>query len=135
VTGGERDVLRAGLTDDVPVDNDVVALESHFDPARLDPELQRALVAHAHAIRNGDWAAAAGAVDGDRRGVVLDVYRALGAVARADVAAAAQIGGYRFVKIVFTGGAGVTVVQQQWRRQPDGWRVVDAAVVRTAPAS
>ena len=52
----------------------------------------------------------------------------------AEIVAMAKVGEYRLVKVRVPGEGGSTLVQSQWRRAGEGWRVVTADILRTDPA-
>jgi hypothetical protein len=117
----------------VRLDPDVVAVEAAFDPARVEPELRSCVEAHARALAAGDTSAVTADVAPDaRREDVLAAYARLAPEGgTAAIVGCAKIGAHRVVKVRFTGPDVSTVVQQRWRRDPDGWRVVASDVVET----
>jgi hypothetical protein len=113
---------------------DIAASDSGFSPAHVEPDLRAKVDAHAHAIGAGDTAAITGDLTPESRDRVLGEYAKLGAApGDPSVVACAAIGDYRIVKVRFTGGERITVMQLRWRRRTDGWRLVDASVARTEP--
>jgi hypothetical protein len=114
-------------------DADLVAVEAAFDPARLEPELRTRVEAHARALAAGDTSVVAADLPPDAsRDDVLTAYARLARGAEtAALVGCAKIGAFRVVKVRLTGPAVSTVVQQRWRRDPAGWRLVAADVVET----
>src|SRR5712692_426482 len=112
---------------------DLVALDSVFDPARIDEDLAAAVDVHRRAVVDGDLGAVAEQTIPRARDAVLDLYRAVGQTTDASVVACARVGAYRFVKLTLGGPAAVSVVQLEWRRGDDGWRIVGGELVRSEP--
>lgn len=122
-------------TADAEPARDLVALDSRFDPAVVPPDLRADVEAHASALVTRDAALIARHVAPPARAAVLGAYASLPAASEWRLAAQAKVGGYRLIKLRLAGPGGVLVVQQQWRRLVDGWRVVEAEVVSAAPAA
>jgi hypothetical protein len=114
---------------------DLVALDSAFDAAVVDPDLAATLDAHRQALVTGDRAGVAGQIVAPARDDVLGVYEAAGPAVETSVVACARVGAYRFVKLAVRGPGGRSVVQLEWRRGEAGWRVVAGELVRSEPAS
>jgi hypothetical protein len=91
--------------------------------------------AHRRAVVEGDLGAVAEQTIAPARDAVLELYRAVGRTTDALVVACARVGAYRFVKLALRGPAAVSVVQLEWRRGDDGWRIVGGELVRSEPTS
>ena len=112
---------------------DLVALDSVFDPARVDGDLAPALDVHRRAVVGGDLETVAGQTIPSARGALVEAYRAVGPVIDAPVVACARVGDYRFVKLALRRSRGFSIVQLEWRRHDAGWRIVAAEIVRSEP--
>lgn len=113
---------------------DLVALESAFDPDRVDRDLAAALDLHRRALLAGDREALIAHMAPPALDPVLDVYRLAGRPTDAPVVACARVGAFRFVKLALRGPLGLSVVQLEWRRLDAGWRIVGGELVRSEPA-
>jgi hypothetical protein len=114
---------------------DLVGLDSTFDPRRVDPDLVSALEMHQRALVAGDSGGLAEHVVPSAREAVLEIYRLAGAIIDTSLVACARVGAYRFVKLVLRSPRVVSVVQLEWRRSESGWRIVNGELVRSEPLS
>jgi hypothetical protein len=131
LAGAEHAPAEAGAPPDPS--GDLVALDSRFDPGRVDRDLAEVLDAHCRAVIGGDLAAVAGHATPPARDAVVALYRAAGAAAEASLVACASVGAHRFVKLALRGPAAGSIVQLEWRRGEAGWRIVAAELVRSEP--
>ena len=116
--------------------DDVIALGSVFAVPELPEELRHALNRHRRAVEDGDHdTAARQAASGAREHVRAEYAKLPRPLTGSEIAGVARIGTYRMIKLIFTGPGGLTVVQQQWRSEPDGWDLHSAEVVRAEPPS
>ena len=129
--GAEPRVARGAATPDIR--EDVVALDSVFDPALVDQDLAVVLDRHRRALVDGDGQAMAGQITLSAREAVLDMYRAVGEAVEASVVACARVGAYRIVKLALRGLGNISVVQLEWRRDETGWQIVGGDLVRSEP--
>ncbi|MGH7391676.1 MAG: hypothetical protein ACREM3_19795 [Candidatus Rokuibacteriota bacterium] len=113
---------------------DLVALDSRFDPVVVAPDLRADVEAHAAALVTGDSIGVARHVAPHARDTVLRAYAGLSPAALWAIVAQAKVGAHRLIKLRLSGPEGARVLQQQWRRFDDGWRVVEAEIVSAAPA-
>lgn len=113
---------------------DLVAPGPPFDPGRIPADLLAELEVHGRAVVSGDLGAAGSQVVDAARATVLAEY---GKIARpvhaARVVACATIGEHRVVKLRFDGPKGISVVQLEWRRRPEGWVAVGGEIARRGP--
>jgi hypothetical protein len=124
--GGDPDAATPDIREDL------VALDSIFDPTIVDGDLAPPLDAHRRAVVDGDLGAVAGQTILSARDSVLETYRGVGPVIDAPVVACARIGDYRFVKLALRGAGGTSVVQLEWRRHDEaGWQIAAAEIVRS----
>lgn len=114
---------------------DLVALDSRFDPAVVASDLRADVEAHAAALVAGDTVHVARHVAPHARETVLHAYAGLPPAVEWRIVAQAKVGAYRLIKLRLSGPQGARVLQQQWRRLDDGWRVVEAEIVSAAPAA
>lgn len=114
---------------------DLVALDSAFDPRRVDPELAATLDRHGRALRVDDREALVGQIVPSARDAVLELYRLAGPGVEASLVACARVGAFRFTKLALRGPRGVSIVQLEWRRGDAGWRIVAGELVRSEPAT
>jgi hypothetical protein len=114
---------------------DLVALQSVFDPALVEPELANALDIHRAALVAGDLDRLAPQATVEACATVGHLYRDLGPTLEASVVACARVGAYRFIKLLLRGPRAASVVQLEWRRHDDGWRIVAGALVRSEPTT
>lgn len=126
VTGDTPEPPVAAAPDGTDPGPDLVALDSAFDPAVVDPGLQPALDAHRAALLAGDLDAAAGPAVAASRAALLGLYRGLGPVTTAEVVARARVGAYRLIKLRLDGPGPGAVVLLQWRPTGEGWRIFAA---------
>ena len=133
LAGAGADLARAAAVPDTR--GDLVALDSAFDPARIDPDLAAALDVHRQALVGGDRAALADQIVPSARDAVLEIYGVAGTTADAPVVACARVGAYRFVKLALRGPREVSIVQLEWRRDEAGWRIVAAERIRSEPVA
>jgi hypothetical protein len=131
LAGAEARVAQDGATPDPG--GDLVALDSVFDPARIEGDLAAALDVHGGAVIAADLGALAGQTVPAARDVVLDLYRAVGRTTDASVVACARVGAFRFVKLALRGPEALSIVQLEWRRGDGGWRIVGGELVRSEP--
>lgn len=114
---------------------DVAALDSTFDPSRIEPEFLERILAHARAIGAGRAADVARDLAPDIRDRILEEYAGLGSiVGDPSVVGCAVIGDYRIAKVRLPHADRVSVVQLRWRRSGEGWRLVDVAIARSSVA-
>ena len=112
---------------------DVVALGSRFDPDVVPPDLAACVEAHGRALLAGDREAVVRDVTPEARAAVDATYVDLrGPWERARVAACAEIGAYRIVKLALEGVAGRTTLQLRWRPVEGTWRLTAADVVSSS---
>jgi len=114
----------------------ITAMVTPFDvEGKLD--LGRAEELAALLVANGNDGVVVGGTTGESPTLnheeKLELYRAVGRTTDASVVACARVGAYRFVKLALRGPAAVSVVQLEWRRGDDGWRIVGGELVRSAP--
>jgi hypothetical protein len=95
--------------------------EPAFEPVRADVDISNDLVALESRF-------APDRVPEDLASAVRDEYP------EAEIVACARLGQYRFVRVRARHPAGVRLVQTQWRRADDAWRLVTSDVVRDDPA-
>jgi hypothetical protein len=114
---------------------DVIALDSVFDVARVESELRTRVEEHARALVSGDLDGVGADVVPEARDAVLAQYATLprGATS-AEIVAYARIGGQRVVKARLTGPGTTVVLQQRWRRDGPGWRLVAAELLTSERA-
>jgi hypothetical protein len=130
---GEGFVGRAAPPED-PAARDLVPTGT-FEPGRIAADLRVELEAHGRHVVGGDLdAAGAQIVEAARGGLLAEYGRLARPLGKAEIVACAAIGERRVVKLLFTGPAGDSVVQLEWRRQPERWMAVAGALVRSAPA-
>ena len=120
---------------DADTNGDVIALDSTFDIARVEPELRACVEAHGRALVSGDVSALTADVVAESRDAVLGQYAALprGATAT-EIVAYARIGGHRMVKARVIGPGTTAVLQQRWRHDGQGWRLVAAELLTSERA-
>jgi hypothetical protein len=133
---GSAPVSRAPRAEHRRALDDVVSLGNTFMVPDLPPDLRRALDRHCRAVREGDREEAVReAAPGVREHVRAEYARLEPApLTGSDIVAVARIGALRMIKLAFTGPGGMTVIQEQWRPEPGGWRLHGADVVRVEPA-
>jgi hypothetical protein len=134
-----------GVTGDgaVPVDaeidttgvdpaGDLVALDSSFDPAGVEPALRLRVEAHCRGLGAVDAAGVTADLAPDARETVLAEYERMPrGVERSEIVACAKVGAYRIVKVRVSGRDWSRVVQQRWRDKDGGWQLVAAELVAT----
>jgi hypothetical protein len=132
------DAPQPELANDIPTgvgaEGDLVALESVFDPGVVEADFAPALDAHRAALLAGDLAGLGEQVTEGARRAVLAVFSTLGGWPTGAVVACAKVGAYRLVKLRLAGPRGAVIVQTQWRRSEDGWRIVEADIVGSEPS-
>ena len=129
-------VLAAPLPAETDLAEDLVALDSVFDPAdRVGPDLAPVLDRHARALMDADDVALGAQIVPSAREAVLDTYRVVGQPTEISVVACARVGAYRFTKLALRGPRGLSVVQLEWRRGDAGWQIVAGALIRSEPAA
>jgi hypothetical protein len=95
--------------------------EPAFEPVRADVDISNDLVALESRL-------APDRVPEDLATAVRDEYP------EAEIVGCARLGQYRLVRVRARHPAGVRLVQTQWRRADDAWRLVTSDVVRDDPA-
>jgi len=117
-------------TSGVDPSRDLVAMDSSFDPDRVDPELRARVEAHARALVGGDRSALLVDVDGSVQDTVIAEYGRLPSAAEtSELVGCARLGKYRVVKVRLTGRDWQGVAQQRWQPVEGGWRLAMAEVV------
>jgi hypothetical protein len=135
VTGDTPGVRTSGI-DHPRAAGDVVALENAFALPELPEGLAEALDRHRRALEDGDRETAIGQAVAPLQEQLRTEYARLPLpLTGSAIVAVARIGGYRMVKLALEGPGGVAVVQLQWRRDGDTWRLHGAELIRVDPAS
>jgi hypothetical protein len=134
VTGDcEAPALADPVREGIQFEADLVALDSTFVPVALAEDLERAVDAHARALIAGEHGRLQADVAPEARDGVFAAYGVLDTVTSHVVVGAARIGAHRVVRLRLGGADRSWLVQQQWRRLSDGWRLFAATVVRSDP--
>jgi hypothetical protein len=128
--------------DALEAESDALALDSVFDPSRVEPDLHAAVERVCHALISGGPMVAEPGVDVETRGVRPALEAALGGgPAVWGAVACAKIGGDRIVKVRLSGSRGAAIVQFRWRRfdgraaaPADAWQLAGVEIVRAEPA-
>lgn len=134
VTGETPTPLLATVAD-VDGSGDLVAVPAAFDPSVIATDLRARVEDHCRALIARDRDRLSEDVAEDRRKAVLAVYDDLPPVRRCEIAAQAKIGVLRLIKLRLIGSPGASVLQLQWQKRADAWRVVEAELVRVEPAA
>ncbi len=122
-------------TTGVVMDGDIVALESVFDRADVEPDLRARVEAHCRALIAGDVAALTADLTRTAGDGVLAEYEKLAPAAReAEIVACAKIGGDRMIKIRLAGPSDRIVLQQRWSRDGERWQLLASDIVATERA-
>ena len=133
---GDTAVTRAARADHPRAADDIVALTNVFAMPALHGDLASALDRHCRALEAGDRERAVGQAVPSIQGQVWEAYTRLTMpLTESEIVGVARIGAYRMVKLALKGQGGVAVVQQQWRRDGEAWRLYGAEVVLVDPAS
>ncbi|MBI4638934.1 MAG: hypothetical protein HY727_21565 [Candidatus Rokubacteria bacterium] len=131
--GAEVEPLGAEV-DATGVAGDLVGRGAAVDSRDVAGDLGPVLDAHRRAVAAGDWTLAASHIVEPVRARVLAEYARLDPpFDGSGIVAHAKVGQFRVVKLRFSQGHRLAVVQLQWRRFDDGWRVVAAELVRAEP--
>jgi hypothetical protein len=116
-------------------EDDIIALDSAFVVPDLPEDLASAVGEHRRALQAGDLESAVRQAIPAIQGQLRAEYARLTApMEGSEIAAVARIGAYRMIKLTLRGQGGVAVVQQQWRRDAEAWRLHGAELVRVEPA-
>jgi hypothetical protein len=133
---GDTEVVQAPRADHPRAGDDVIALGSPLATPDLPDDLAGALWRHRRALEEGDAESAVRqAVPGSQDEVRAEYARLGAAVTGSEIVGVARVGAYRMVKLALKGPDGIVVVQQQWRRPEEQWRLQGAEIVRVEPAS
>ncbi len=133
VTGATGGLVVAETADAFGIDvaGDVVALDSRFDVARVEPDVTRWISARLGPLASSDFDALVPYATLDAVAVLRDAVREIGGgVSSSDVVACAKVGRFRLVKVEMRGPSGGVVVRLELRPADDGWRMVEADVTR-----
>lgn len=135
VTGDTVEPPLAFDGDETETARSLMAVDADFQPTVVSPDLETEVEEHARALATGDSVRVQRAIAEEARAAVLACYAGLEPCPKWEIVAQAKVGAYRLLKIRLSGPRGAVVVLQQWRRQDDQWRVVEAEIARTEPAS
>ena len=117
-------------TSGVDPSGDLVAMDSSFEPGRVEPDLRARVEAHGRALVAGDRSALlADVVESVRDTVVAEYDRLPSAAETSELVGCARLGGYRLVKMRLTGREWQGVAQQRWQPVEGGWRLATAELV------
>ncbi len=135
VTGDAR-VIQAPRVDHPRAGDDVIALGNVFAMPDLPDDLAGALDRHRRALEDGDAESAVRQAASGSQDQVRAEYARLGArLTGSRIVGVARIGAHRMVKLALEAPDGLAIVQQQWRRVEEQWRLHGAEIVRVEPAS
>ena len=129
VTGRTPNPPLAADVGGVDGSSDVVVVPPAFEPGAIEGVLRTSIDEHCRAIIAGDVAAQRRHLDANEHAAVLELYAGLPMARTHEIVAQAKIGAHRVIKVRLHGPRAAAVLQLEWHRQGDDWRVVKAEVV------
>jgi hypothetical protein len=134
VDGADSEPRRSFDTAGADSGPDLVALDSAFDPLVVAADLRAAIDGHVQALGAGDAASLAEQVAEPARAAVLEASGRPGLSAY-EIVAQAKVGEQRLIKLWLRGSGGSRLVLQRWEKVDGRWRVAEAELLATAPAT